>query len=237
MVMLVSAFSGVAALAALLAVYFARATVQEARRNRSEEALAHREAMASEERLLEATNASHEQEMQDRYNAVEREMWVERLTQLGRVQELLGNVVDTTGTTIALREEAGRPMTVGIGDTRVSCALLRAEVGVAILAQLGGPSLPEFAQAAERGRVAGTSLHEVEAVAAATLNTVRALAQSDPTFRLRRASPHWSSDLADATNTIPNQIRLKAPARPRGPATLVLRHSRTGGYRRCKARR
>lgn len=178
-----SIFSGVAAFATVIAVYFARETVLEARHNRAEEAAAHREAMASEGQLLQAVSAAHEQEMEERQRAIERELWVQRLIQLGRVQELLGNVVDTTGMTIALREGAGRPMTVGLGDTRVSSALLRAEIGVAILAHLGGPSLSEFAKAAEHGRVVGTSLHEIEAEAARALNEVRSLAQSDPSLR------------------------------------------------------
>ncbi len=181
--MVASIFSGIAALATVLAVYFARETVQEARHNRAEEAAAHRQAMAVEGRLLQAVSAAHEQEMQERQHAVERELWVQRLIQLGRVQELLGNVVDTTGMTIALREGAGRSMTVGLGDTRVSSALLRAEIGVAILAQLGGPSLPEFAKAAEHGRMVGTSLHEIGAEAARALNEIRSLAQSDPSLR------------------------------------------------------
>jgi hypothetical protein len=44
-----SIFSGVAAFATVIAVYFARETVLEARHNRAEEAAAHRDAMASEE--------------------------------------------------------------------------------------------------------------------------------------------------------------------------------------------
>lgn len=73
-------------------------------------------------------------------------------------------------------------MTVGIGDTRVPSALLRAEVGIAILEQLGGPSLPEFLKAAQNGRRPGAFLQEIESEAARALNTVRALAEDDPSL-------------------------------------------------------
>lgn len=194
MTVISSIFSGIAALATVVAVYFAHETVQETRRNRGQEATAHREAMESEEQLLAAMRTAHEQEMEERLRAVERELLLQRLTQLGRVQELLGNVIETTGATIALRKEAGRPTTVGMGDTRVSSALLRAELGLAILAQLGGPALPEFMEAAERGRMVGTPLHDIETEAARALNAVRSLAQSDPNLRLASYAPSSSAD-------------------------------------------
>lgn len=85
--------SGVAAVAALLTVYYARATVSEARKSRQETSLAHTEEMSQEAQLLEATTTAHEQEMAERADALARELWLQRLTQLGKVQELLGEAV------------------------------------------------------------------------------------------------------------------------------------------------
>ena len=55
------------------------------RRNRADEAAAHREAMTGESQLLQAMSAAREQEMEERQHAVERELWLQRLIQLGRV--------------------------------------------------------------------------------------------------------------------------------------------------------
>jgi hypothetical protein len=58
--------------AALVTVYYARATVSEARKSRREATAAHGEEMGREEQLLEATRTAHEQEMAERRHTLER---------------------------------------------------------------------------------------------------------------------------------------------------------------------
>jgi hypothetical protein len=172
---------GVAAVAALLTVYYARATVSEARKSRREASSAHTEEMSREAQLLEATTAAHEQEMVARADALARELWLQRLTQLGKVQELLGEAVEAAHSEIGKRQ-LGSPAIVGIGSTQLSSALLRVEAALVILARLGGPVLPEVRNMAEKGRNAGASRHEVEADAVRAIAATRFLAETDERF-------------------------------------------------------
>jgi hypothetical protein len=74
--------------------------------------------------LLEATITAHEQEMAERADALARELWLQRLTQLGKVQELLGEAVEAAHSEIRKRE-LGSPAIMRIGSTLLSSALLR----------------------------------------------------------------------------------------------------------------
>src|SRR5437879_4714344 len=74
----------VAAAAALVAVWFARRTVLEARAGRREAHDAHAEEIREQTRLLEATTLAHEQEMAAREHASASEIVFQRLVQTGR---------------------------------------------------------------------------------------------------------------------------------------------------------
>jgi hypothetical protein len=174
--------SGIAAVAALLTVYYARATVSEARRSRNEASSAHTDEMNRAAQLLQATITAHEREMAERAEALARELWLQRLTQLGKVQELLGDAVEAARSEIG-RREAGSPMIASIGSTLLSSALLRVEAAVVILTRLGGPALPDIRQMTEKGRDAGASLYEVEAEAVRAIAATRFLAETDDKFR------------------------------------------------------
>jgi hypothetical protein len=45
--------------------------------------------MTREVQVLEATRTAHEQEMAERERALARQLWLQRLTQLGKLQDLL----------------------------------------------------------------------------------------------------------------------------------------------------
>jgi hypothetical protein len=132
--------------------------------------------------LLQATITAHEREMAERAEALARELWLQRLTQLGKVQELLGDAVEAARSEIG-RREVGSPMIAGIGSTLLSSALLRVDAAVVILTRLGGPALPDIRQMAEKGRDAGASLYEVEAEAVRAIAATRFLAETDDMFR------------------------------------------------------
>jgi hypothetical protein len=131
-----------AALAALITVYYAHATVIEARKARQEATSDHLEEMRQAGQLLEAIQSAHRKEMEERGHALARELWLQRLTQLGRVQELAGEAAD-----IARLEIAKPPPSSGIGTwTRMPGALRRLKAALEILELLGGPALDDIKQ-------------------------------------------------------------------------------------------
>lgn len=173
--------SGIAAVAALLTVYYARATVAEARRSRREASAAHGEEMSREGQLLDATQAAHQQEMSERQRALASELWLQRLTQLGRVNELLGETAD-----IARIEIANPPAKVagGLGSwTRVTGALVRVEAALIILEQLGGPSLGDIKQMTIDLRRMNTRQELVVTETMGALDRIKYLAQEHASFK------------------------------------------------------
>lgn len=179
--MVAGIFSGIAAVAAFVTVYYARATVSEARRAREEATAAHAEEMAKERQLLEATTSGHQQEMAERRHAFERELWLQRLAQLGTVQELLGATVDAALQEIASRGHGG-PTNIGIAATRLSSAVVRVEAATVILERLGGPRLGEVLRVTERGRQGSTALGEFVADVSRVLASTRERAVNDEAF-------------------------------------------------------
>ena len=146
----------IAALAAMLAVWYARATVVIARDARSDASRAHAEQMARQAALLEATRSAHKQELIFRAEQLVRDLWLQRLTRLGRLQDLLGEAADVGRAEI----EAPPPRIHGQPGTwtRVTGALLRVEAELSIL-QLLGCELPSDIRktATECRRVAARS--------------------------------------------------------------------------------
>lgn len=173
--------SGVAALAALLAVYYARATVSVARKARHEASAAHVEEMAREAQLLEATRAAHEQEMIERQRALDRELWLQRLAQLGKLQDLLWEAADIGRSEIANPPEriAGQPGTW----TRLTGVLLRIEAALVSLELLGGPALPKIKQMAANCRQPRIPPGKVVSETMSALERTVHLSESDADFR------------------------------------------------------
>src|SRR5665647_3051360 len=125
----------VAALAALMTIVLARKTVAEARAGRSEARGAHLAEMDQQAVFLEATTTAHEREMQARANALASELVLQRLAQVGRVEELIGEVSDIARFEI---EHPPLPIEGQIGTwTRITCALARLEAAIVICERLG----------------------------------------------------------------------------------------------------
>jgi hypothetical protein len=142
-------FAGVAAAAALATVLFARDTVSEAKAARREAQQAHAEATREQARLLDATTAAHDEEMRERERAFRSELVLQRLAQLGRLEELLGEVAD-----IARFEIANPPPSIGVGRpgswTRITGAFARVEAAATLCERLEpGPGLVDALTAAK----------------------------------------------------------------------------------------
>lgn len=173
--------SGIAALAALAAVYYARATVSEAQKARSEASQAHVEAMSRERQLLEATKVAQEQEIAERERALARELWLERLRQLGKLQDLLWEAADIG------RFELDNPPRQIAGQsgtwTRLTGVLLRVEAALVSLERLHGPALPEMRQMAVNCRHIGTPPGQVVSETMSALQVTLHLSENDTRFR------------------------------------------------------
>jgi hypothetical protein len=173
--------SGIASLAALVTVYYARATVGEARAARSESAQAHGEEMDREAQLLQATTTAHEQEMGERRHALERELWLERLRQLGKLQDLLWEAADVGRHEIEAppQQIAGQPGSW----TRLTGVLLRLEAAVVSLELIDGPDLAKVRQMAIECRQIRTPPGKVVSETMSALQVTLHLAENDPKFR------------------------------------------------------
>lgn len=88
----------VAAVAALLAVYFARKTVGEAEEARRESRKAHAEEMAEMRAAGEAAAAQHRAEMAERQRAFDADLVLRRLAQLEQISALLLHLVEVART-------------------------------------------------------------------------------------------------------------------------------------------
>ncbi len=174
--------SAVAAVAALVTIFFASRTVAETRAGRREAVDAHAEEMGQQAALLRATQAAHEHEMAERERALQRELWLQRLTQLGALQGLLAQVADAAGEEIPGRVHDGQPASVGIRATRLTSATMRAQAALVILEPLGGPSLPNVRRLTDKGREAGALLHEIQTEATRAIAATQALADNDASF-------------------------------------------------------
>jgi hypothetical protein len=132
--------------------------------------------MVHEADLLAATTTAHAQEISERGRAVAREMWLGRLTQAAKLQELLAETIGATAENIS---EQARPYVQPGSADRLASVLLRIEGAVAVLAQLGGPEPPEAVRRIlQRGRQGGTSLH-----AALGLSAIADLLKDDESFK------------------------------------------------------
>src|SRR6266516_2850884 len=96
-----SAVGGIAAVvaagAALITIWYARATVGEARAARREASDAHTEEMAEQRSALQASTAAHQEQMRERERALATEIKLQRIVQLERVAEVLTDLADTAG--------------------------------------------------------------------------------------------------------------------------------------------
>jgi hypothetical protein len=140
--------------------------------------------MAREEQLLEATRVAHEQEMSERRRALERELWLQRLTQLGKLQDLLWEAADIGRSEIANPPPRieGQPGTW----TRLTGVLLRIEAALVSLESLGGPALPEIRQMAANCRQPRVHPGQVVSETMSALDRTVHFSENDASFRTYR---------------------------------------------------
>lgn len=194
--------STIAILAALITLYYARATVREGRQARREASEANEEQLRHETRLLAETKAAHAHEVEARERSMERELWQQRLAQLGRVQELLGRAADTA------RDEIAEPPMPIEGQpglwTRLPGVLTQAEAALVTLEQLGGPELSKIRRATVDLRHMRTPPAQVAGETMSALATTIHLAENDPSFRPpRQGRPRAARRLCGAHSTYP----------------------------------
>ena len=176
--------SVVAAGAALLTILYARATVVEARAARQEAKEAHAEETQQQAQLLDATRVAHEQEMTERERAFASDLILQRLAQLGRITDLLGELAD-----IARTEQTNPPPLIEgtpFKLTRTTGALVRLEAAVVIFQGLGGPPLAKVEQLSKEGRRANTPPMHIVGEAMAALDEITFIAKDDASL----AMPH-----------------------------------------------
>jgi hypothetical protein len=173
--------SGIAALAALVTIYYASKTVAEGRKARAEASAAHGEQMAQEERLLAAHAEAQKQEMVERERTFQRELWLQRLAQLGRLQDLLWEAGDVARMEIS----AAPPRIEGQPGswTRLTGVLLRVEAALVSLELLDGPELSKIRQMAGNCRNIGVHPGQVVSETMSALSETLRLSENDPRFR------------------------------------------------------
>lgn len=175
------ALTVIAVLAALLAVWYARATVLIAHETREDAATAHAEQMVQQAEQLLASTKAHEQEMFSRARQLDRDLWVQRLTRLGRLQDLLGETADIGRAEMEVPPPRihGQPGTW----TRVTGALLRVEAELSILELLGCELPSSIRETATECRRVGVQPGEVVSRTMSALQVVLHAAENNPPFK------------------------------------------------------
>lgn len=184
--------------AALGSLYYARKTVLDAREGRREEATAHREEVERSaeaareaeaarredrdhaEKARQEAEAAHAEEMGAREAALERELWLARMAQLGRVVDLLGETAD-----LARAEITNPPAAIhgAVGNwSRLPGALGRIAAGLILLEQQGSPDLKEIRQQVDFLRGGGIPPERVVSDLMGVLGKVEWMAENDARF-------------------------------------------------------
>jgi hypothetical protein len=174
--------SVIAAGAAFVTVLYARATVTQARSARQEAKEAHAEETRQHARLLEATEAAHQQEMMQRKRAFAAELALQRHAQLERIADLLGEVAD-----VARMEQIQPPPRIDgtpFPLTRTTGMLARLEATLVIFESLGGPSFDSAMQLSKEGRRATTPPMQLVGGAMDAMDEITSRTRSDESLAL-----------------------------------------------------
>jgi hypothetical protein len=145
-------FAAVAAIATIVAVIYARKTVNESKAATKAVADQHREQIAELKASAEASHNANQKEMLERRIAFDHDLAVHRLAQLQRISEALTELIH------AAREERTHPSEQiidiqpgrGVSSTRIPALQRQLRIEVRILKQLGGPDLSEVIPREER---------------------------------------------------------------------------------------
>lgn len=120
--------------------------------------------------------------MEARKRASASELALQRLVQLGRIIELLGETADIT------RFEIANPPERVVGQvgtwTRITGVLARVEAAVSILERLGGPALPDVREMSIRCRRMDTPPERVVAESMSMLAQAQHVAANDASLQL-----------------------------------------------------
>lgn len=174
----------VAAGFALVTIFYARSTVQEAKKTSEqldEIGKAAQSGVTEQRATVETLGTAHREEMAERARALDAELLVPRLAQLERASEVLLELVDVTQAECVAPPYQLEP---GKTLTRVPALLIRLQGAVEILARLGGSELvtvKQLGRSADSGR---DLLPQVRGVAIDALSEIKTLARKDPRLRL-----------------------------------------------------
>ena len=170
-----------AAGAALVTVLYARGTVIQAREAREDARRVHLDEMQEAAAAREAAAAQHRLEIEERRRALDAELRLARLHELGRVAGLL------TGLRVIVEHEIEHGIVIGLGSrTRIPNALAELAAAVEILRALGGPTLQEAGMLGAT-RSGGQDANVYVGSITAALDEVEALARNDVSLRFETA--------------------------------------------------
>jgi hypothetical protein len=174
----------VAAIAALVTIGFAWATVREARAARREASAAHKEEMAEQRRAFQASTDAHQEQMQERQRALAAEIKLQQIVQLERVAEVLMDLAATARAEAI--HPAGRPVIDQAGRrlTGIPAVLARLRAAVALLDALSGPELPIARQLGDQP--GGTPAELTLGSAIEALREIESLARNEERFKVER---------------------------------------------------
>ena len=171
-----------AAVAALVAVLYARETVIDARQARKEASADHRDQMAEERTAMEAATAAHHEEMAERRRSLDAEVTLQRIVQVERVADVLVDLMD------AARAEGIAPPPFfeasTIRATRIPGLLSRLRAALALLDALGGPPLLGASGIANTGYGGGSSPTPLIGSTLDALREIELLAHNEDRLRV-----------------------------------------------------
>ena len=145
-------FAAVAAIATIVAVIYARKTVNESQAATKAMAEQHREQIAELKASAAASHAASEKELLGRRIAFDHDLAIQRLAQLQRIADALTELIH------AAREERTHPSErimdiqpgLALSSTRIPALQRQLRIEVRILKQLRGPDLSEVIPFEER---------------------------------------------------------------------------------------
>lgn len=157
--MLATIFAAVAAIAALLAIQYARQTVTEARKANAHAVEARGKQLAAMERATEATVAATEAAAEQYKLALAAELSFRRMEHLDQLSGLLRTIAD-----VARDESRSPPAKLAPGHTGSALPVLHRHLGNSVrIMQLvtGGSQLPNVAEFARAGYTPGVPLNSL----------------------------------------------------------------------------
>jgi hypothetical protein len=178
-----SGASVVAAIAALMAVRYARETVRESRAGRTDARRDHAESLREQRALLDAAHRGHEDEMAEREKALARELALQRIVQLDRVGRALIRLTEVARAEAITPPPALDPVQP-IRLSAIPSVVAQLRMALRLFNRLGGPALNAAERLAEAGPHAGTPATSVLGDAFGALSEVEQIARNDESLEV-----------------------------------------------------